>query len=140
MAEQRLAKEKEDIKKKLKEKEEKEAEAAAASGDAAKKRRRWDQPQVADESKKALTRWDDVATPAPQGSKWDATPTPGRDTVAGSRWDATPTPGRVVDASKYALPCITTGIVGTEDEGGGGALGGELGESPTHSPHPRPSL
>merc|ERR1740130_39062 len=102
MAEQRNAREREELKKKIKE----QAEQDAESGEP-KKRRRWDQPtgQTAaldEAAKKAKTRWDDVATPAPTGSKWDATPTPGRDPVAGgSRWDATPTPGRAVDASKW---------------------------------------
>jgi hypothetical protein len=101
MAEQRNAREREELKKKIKE----QAEQDAESGEP-KKRRRWDQPTgqltAADEAtKKAKTRWDDVATPAPSGSKWDATPTPGRDPVGGSRWDATPTPGRAVDASKW---------------------------------------
>ena len=77
MAEQRNAREREELKKKIKE----QAEQDAESGEP-KKRRRWDQPTgqltAADEAaKKAKTRWDDVATPAPSGSKWDATPTPG---------------------------------------------------------------
>ena len=97
MQEQANAREREELKRKLKEQAEKQAESGEP-----KKRRRWDQPAQADDaSKKAKTRWDDVATPAPSGSKWDATPTPGRDPVAGSRWDATPTPGRAVDASKW---------------------------------------
>ena len=117
MAEQQVAREREELKRKLKEKEEKEKEAAAAAGGAAdgatKKRRRWDQPApqaaaaAAAEAAKR-TRWDDVPTPGPagpaSGSRWDATPTPGREgggASAGSRWDATPTPGRVVDASKW---------------------------------------
>ena len=33
------------------------------------------------------------------GSKWDATPTPGRGADGGSRWDSTPTPGRVGDVN-----------------------------------------
>ena len=117
MAEQQVAREREELRKKLKEREEAAAEeAAAAGGDAAaaKKRRRWDLPAAApgvaaleDPSKKKVSRWDNVATPAPQGSRWDATPTPGREVggaanaVGGSKWDATPTPGRVVDASKW---------------------------------------
>ena len=102
MQEQSNAREREELKKKLKEQAEKEAESGEP-----KKRRRWDQPstQPDDAGKKAKTRWDDVATPAPTGSKWDATPTPGRE-VAGSRWDATPTPGarRAPDSS----PGVTT--------------------------------
>ena len=109
MMEQQVAREKADIAKKLKEQKEEAAEAGdggAAAAAAAKKRRRWDQPapQIDDATKKAKTRWDDVATPAPSSSRWDATPTPGRDTagaLGGSRWDATPTPGRVVDSSKW---------------------------------------
>ena len=107
MAEQQVAREREELKKKLKEREEAEAEEGG-DGAMAKKRRRWDQPAqqpaaLDDATKKAKTRWDNVATPAPQSSRWDATPTPGRDVAAvgGSRWDATPTPGRVVDASKW---------------------------------------
>ncbi|KAL3929888.1 MAG: hypothetical protein SGPRY_001767 [Prymnesium sp.] len=110
MAERELSRQKEEMKKKVSEQQKEEA----ATGEV-KKRRRWDQPSQVDETKKAKTRWDDVATPAPQSSKWDATPTPGRDgagsrwdatptpgrDTAGSRWDATPTPGRVVDASKW---------------------------------------
>ena len=85
MAEQRNAREREELKKKIKE----QAEQDAESGEP-KKRRRWDQPSgqltAAEEAaKKAKTRWDDVATPAPSGSKWDATPTPGRDPAAGKR-------------------------------------------------------
>ena len=110
MAEQQVARERAELKKKLQEQQEAEAEAdggaAAANGAAAKKRRRWDKPAPAaldDATKKAKTRWDNEATPAPSGSRWDATPTPGREAAAagGSRWDATPTPGRVVDASKW---------------------------------------
>ncbi|KAL1522403.1 hypothetical protein AB1Y20_017393 [Prymnesium parvum] len=92
MAEREIARQNEEVKKKLAEEK--------ANGEP-KKRRRWDQPSQADEAKKTKTRWDDVATPGPLSSKWDATPTPGRDAAAGSRWDATPTPGRVVDASKW---------------------------------------
>ena len=98
MAESDIAKQKEEIKRKLKEQAEQAAEGGAAAPAAAKKRRRWDQPVSADDAKKK--RWDDVATPAPQGSKWDATPTPGRE-ASSSKWDATPTPGRAVDASKW---------------------------------------
>ena len=98
MAENDVARQKDEIRRKL-------AEQEAADPGAAKKRRRWDQPKPADHAaKKQATRWDDVATPAPSGSgsKWDATPTPGRDGAAsGSKWDATPTPGRVVDGSKW---------------------------------------
>eukprot|EP00965_Chrysotila_dentata_P132363 4376916-Pleurochrysis_carterae.AAC.2 len=158
MAENSIAREREELKRKLAE-QEKEREAAAPAGGEAKKRRRWcvrqhsgflcsghslipymytsslrcdvlhalsasshdkplkslhkalltfqacellhrDQPTAP--ADKAKTRWDNVATPAPVGSKWDATPTPGRDTAGvGSRWDATPTPGRAVDSSKW---------------------------------------
>merc|ERR1740130_2416171 len=126
MAEQRNAREREELKKKLKEQDEQDAESGEP-----KKRRRWDQPtgQTAAEeaAKKAKTRWDDVATPAPSGSKWDATPTPGRDPVAGgSRWDATPTPGRAPDQSKWdATP--TPGRVG----GGGTATPSRWDAAPT---------
>lgn len=96
MAENDVARQKEEIQRKL-------AEQQALDPSGAKKRRRWDQPKPAENgAKKQATRWDDVATPAPVGSKWDATPTPGREgAVAGSKWDATPTPGRAVDASKW---------------------------------------
>lgn len=96
MAEAEVARQKDEIRRKL-------AEQQEADPAGAKKRRRWDQPKPADQiTKKQATRWDDVATPAPTGSKWDATPTPGREgAVAGSRWDATPTPGRAVDSSKW---------------------------------------
>ena len=113
MAENAVAREREELKKKRREKEDAEKEAGGEAQP--KKRRRWDQPAgggtvaavgEAAAGKKPKTRWDDVATPA-QSSRWDASATPGRDvggggaTAGGSRWDATPTPGRVVDASKW---------------------------------------
>ena len=82
MAEQQIAREREELKRKLKEKEEKEKEEAANGGGAsngggeAKKRRRWDQPVPAAGGAAAAakkTRWDDVATPAPTSSRWDGT-------------------------------------------------------------------
>lgn len=103
MAEADIARQKDEIRRKL-------AEQSEEGATGVKKRRRWDAPAAGDAGasaaagKKQATRWDDVATPAPVGSKWDSTPTPGRDAGGGgggSKWDATPTPGRVADASKW---------------------------------------
>ena len=133
MAEQQVAREREELKRKLKEKEEEAAAAGGAGGGQVaasaaqpKKRRRWDQPAAGggagEGATKPKTRWDDVATPAPQSSRWDATPTPGREGAAaagggggggGSRWDATPTPGRVVDSSKWDATPTPGRVTGT---------------------------
>ena len=113
MSEQQVARERDELRRKIKEQETVDTESGDADGVAlSKKRRRWDQPapggqqqQLGDAGKKFKTRWDDVATPGPASSRWDATPTPGREStgaaVGGSQWDATPTPGRVLDASKW---------------------------------------
>jgi len=101
MAEADIARQKDEIRRKL-------AEQSEEGATGVKKRRRWDAPAAGDAGasaaagKKQATRWDDVATPAPVGSKWDSTPTPGRDAGGGgggSKWDATPTPGRVTGSA-----------------------------------------
>jgi len=81
----------------------------AAQPNAGEKRRnRWDQGTgAADEPEavkkpKVTSEWD-MPEATPKTSRWDATPTPGRDHVGDStparrnRWDETPTPGRVGD-------------------------------------------
>ena len=115
MAEQQVARERAELQRKIKEQQQQEAEGNGDAG-AVKKRRRWDQPvpqgagAAADATKKAKTRWDDVATPGPQASRWDATPTPGREAggvAASSRWDATPvTPCTPSDAPMRVCFCV----------------------------------
>ena len=63
------------------------------------------------------------------GSKWDATPTPGRGADGGSRWDSTPTPGRGADGGSRWDSTPTPGRVG--DVNATPSLGNRWDETPT---------
>eukprot|EP00240_Pyramimonas_obovata_P000041 CAMPEP_0118921466 /NCGR_PEP_ID=MMETSP1169-20130426/734_1 /TAXON_ID=36882 /ORGANISM="Pyramimonas obovata, Strain CCMP722" /LENGTH=1306 /DNA_ID=CAMNT_0006862191 /DNA_START=153 /DNA_END=4073 /DNA_ORIENTATION=- len=79
--------------------------AAAQPATGEKRRNRWDQggaSVAAEPTKKAkMSEWD-MPEATPKASRWDATPTPGRDfgdatPARRNRWDETPTPGRLAD-------------------------------------------
>ena len=66
----------------------------------------WDAtPGRSDDAAATPVRWDQTPGGGGRTSKWEATPTPGRDamepTPRKNRWDETPTPGRVSQA-----PCL----------------------------------